>query len=78
MTDGAYVVNLDEYNPIGALWIALCINDNSVTYFDSFGVERRILKELKKNNGNKNVITTIFRIQAFKRFDVWIHLLSIY
>ena len=37
--DAAYVINLDEYRSIGTPWIALYVNDNSVTYFDSFGVE---------------------------------------
>ena len=36
--NGAYIINLDEYESIGAHWIALYINDNNVTYFDSFGV----------------------------------------
>ena len=61
--DGTYVVNIDEYKPIGAHWIVLCINDNNVAYFDSFGFEH-ILKEVKKFIGNKN-ITIIFRIQAY-------------
>ena len=37
--DGAYVINLDGYSDIGTHWIALWVNNNSVTYFDSFGVE---------------------------------------
>ena len=37
--DGAYVINLDEYSDIGTHWVALWVNINSVTYFDSFGVE---------------------------------------
>ena len=38
--------------------------NNSVTYFDSFGVEH-IPKEIKKFIGNKNMITNILRIQAY-------------
>ena len=38
-------------------------NNNNVTYFDSFGVER-IPKEIKKFISNKNIKTNIFRIQA--------------
>ena len=34
---GAYVVNVDEYKPIGTHWIALSVNSENVTYFDSFG-----------------------------------------
>ena len=38
--DGAYIINLDEYSDIETHWIALYILNNvSVTYFDSFGVE---------------------------------------
>ena len=41
--DAAYVINLDQYRSIGTPWIALYVNDNNITYFDSFGVEH-ILK----------------------------------
>ena len=44
--DGAYVINLDEYSDIGTHWVALHVNDNDVTYFDSFRVEH-IPKEIK-------------------------------
>ena len=66
--DGAYV-NLDEYSDIRIHWIALYVakaspkdvdraspkdeQNNVVTYFDSFGVER-IPKEIKKFADNKN------------------------
>ena len=43
--DGSYVINLDEYESIGTHWIALYMNGNNVTYFDSFGVEH-IPKEI--------------------------------
>ena len=36
----------------------------NVTYFDSFGV-KYIPKEIKKFIGNKNIITNIYRIQAY-------------
>ena len=49
--DGAYIINLDEYESIGTHWIALHVNDNNVTYFDSFGVEH-IPREIKKFIGN--------------------------
>ena len=45
--DGAYVTNLDEYSDIGTHWVALWLNNNNVTYFDSFGVEH-IPKEIIK------------------------------
>ena len=62
--DGAYVVNLDEYSDIGTHWIALYVNNKTVTYFDSFGIEH-ISKEVKKFVNNKNIIANIFRIQGY-------------
>ena len=34
--DGAYVINLDEYSDIETHWIALYVNNKTVTYLDSF------------------------------------------
>ena len=62
--DGAYVINLDEYSDIGTHWVALYVNNNNVTYFDSFGVEH-IPKEIKIFINNKNITTNIFRIEAY-------------
>ena len=62
--NGAYVINLDEYKSIEAHWIALYINDYNITYLDSSGVEH-IPKRNKKIIGNKNIITSIYRIQAY-------------
>ena len=59
-----YVISLDEYSDIGTHWIALYVNNKTVTYFDSFGVEY-IPKEIKKFINNKNIIINIFRIQAY-------------
>ena len=50
--DGAYVINLDEYPDIGNHWVALYVNNNDVTYFNSFGVEH-IPKEIKTFIHNK-------------------------
>ena len=36
--NGAYILNLDEYKSIATHWIDLDVYDNTVTYFDSFGV----------------------------------------
>ena len=58
---GAYVVNLDEYSDIGT---HLYVNNKTVTYFDSFGIEH-ISREVKKIVNNKNIITNIFRMQAY-------------
>ena len=62
--DGAFILNLDEYESIGAHWIASYVNDNNGIYFDKFGVEN-IPKEIKTFIGNKNVVTNIYRIQAY-------------
>ena len=70
--DGAYVINLDEYSDIGTHWVALYVQNNNVTYFDSFGVEH-IPKEIKTFINrplssalhNKNIKTNIFRIQVY-------------
>ena len=58
--DGADVINLDEYSDIGTHWVALYVNNKTVTYFDSFGVEH-IPKEIKKFINNKNIIVNIFK-----------------
>ena len=34
--DGAYVINLDEYSYTGTHWVALCVQNNNVTYFRFF------------------------------------------
>ena len=62
--NGAYVINLDGYHNIGTHWVALYVNNKTIMYFDSFGVEH-IPKEIMKFIGNKNIITNIFRIKAY-------------
>ena len=62
--NGAYVVNIDEYSDIGTHWIALYVNNKTVTYFGSFGAEH-IPKEIKRFINNKNIIAYILRIQAY-------------
>ena len=43
----------------------MCVNNNDVTYFDSFGVEN-IPKEIKAFiDRSLSIITNIFRIQAY-------------
>ena len=37
--DGTYIINLDEYSDIGTHWVASYVQNNGVTYFDSFRVE---------------------------------------
>ena len=41
-----------------------CNNNNNVIYFGSFGVQH-ITKEIKAFINNKNIVTNIFRIQAY-------------
>ena len=55
---GTYVINLDEYSDIGTHWIALYVNNKTVTYFDSFGIEH-IPKGVKKFIGSRNIISNI-------------------
>ena len=63
LEDETYVTNLNDYTDIGSHWVALYLQNNGVTYFDSFGVEH-IPKEIKTFVGNTNIETNIFRIQA--------------
>ena len=58
------MINLDEYSDIRTYWVALHVNNNDVTYFDSCGVAH-IPKEIKAFINNKNIKTNIFRIQAY-------------
>ena len=54
--DGVYVINLDGFKSIGTHWIALYVNAENVTYFDSFGIEhipKEIRKFIRKKNYNK-------------------------
>ena len=62
--NGAYVISLDEYSDIGTHWTSLYVNNKTVIYFDSFGIEH-IPKEVKKFIGNRNIITNIYRIQNY-------------
>ena len=62
--NGVYVINLDEYHDIGTHWVALYVNNKTITYFDSFGVEH-IPKEIIRFIVCKKIITNIYRIQAY-------------
>ena len=59
--DESYVVNLDEYKPIGTHWIVLYLNGNNFIHFDRFGVEHIWRKRVISN---KNIKTNVYRIRA--------------
>ena len=60
---GAYAINIEEYKSVRTHWIALYVNSNNITFFDSFAVEH-IPKEIKTFIDNKNITTNIYKIQA--------------
>ena len=62
--DWVYIINLQLYKSIGSHWIALNVNAENVTYFDSFRVGL-IPKVIRKFIGNSNIITNTYRIQAY-------------
>ena len=62
MKDVAYIINLDEYSDIGTHSVALHVNNDNVTYFDSFGVEH-IPKEIKACIRSKNIKKTILEYE---------------
>ena len=63
-------------------WIAMCLLNNNVTYFDNFGV-KHIPKKVKKSINTSSIkgsitTTNIFRIQAYDSvmcgdFFYWIY-----
>ena len=57
---------------MGNRWIALYVNDNYVTYFDSFEIQH-IQKGIKKFIGNKIIITNIYRIQAYDNVRILLY-----
>ena len=58
------VMDLDVYESIGTNWIALYVNAENLTCFDSFRVEH-IPKQIRKFNGNKNIAINILCVDAF-------------
>ena len=62
------MINTDEYSDIGNHWITLYVNAETITYFDSFGVEhipKEVKKFVKRSIDKFTIITNIFRIQAY-------------
>ena len=70
--DEAYIINFDQYSDIEIHWVALCVQNNNVTCFHSFGVEyipkqikAFVNRPLSSASQNKNKKTNIFRIQSY-------------
>ena len=61
--DGTYAIYLDDNKSIGTHGIALYVKDNVIS-FDRFGIEHTP-KEIRKSLGNKNIATSIYRIQPY-------------
>ena len=63
--DGTYIINLDDYSDIGTHWVSLYVNNNDVTYLDSFGLEH-IPKKIKAFiSPSLSITANIFRVQAY-------------
>ena len=63
--DGAYVVNLDEFEDSGTHWVAVFVERGSkATYFDSFGVTS-LPEEIKGFLEGKNLVVNLYRVQAY-------------
>ena len=60
---GAYIINLDEYENTGIHWVALFVKPKYKVYFDSFGIEH-IPKGINKFIHN-DIKSNIFGIQAY-------------
>ena len=71
MKNGANVVNLNEYKPVGTHWIPL---DNSGKQFASFDANH-IPKEIKRFIGHSNIVANIFRIQVYDLITFALNLL---
>ena len=63
--NGVYVINLDEYRDVGTHWVALHVNNKTIIYLDSFGVEHIPKEIIKFISNNEKIITNIYRIQAY-------------
>ena len=68
--DGAYVINLDEYESVGTHWIALYVKaSHNVTYFNSFRVSYS--KEIKNSYLAKileQVVKTSLICDKYRKF----------
>ena len=62
--NGAYIINLVEYESIETHCIALYVIGDNLAYFDSFGA-KHIPKEIRNLIWNKNIKTNIYGIQVY-------------
>ena len=60
--DGTYVINLDNINSKGTLWVSLFINENVAVYFYFFAIEYIFQEVLNKIN-DKFITRNKFRTQ---------------
>ena len=69
LKNGAYVINLDHSKNTGTHWVVIFVKEDEVIYFDKFGVEyipKEIMEKIEHSSlGNKNIKTSIFRIQDY-------------
>ena len=63
MNDGAFVINRDEYKSVGTSRKVLHVSGSKVAFFHCFGVAH-IPKAMKRFSGNKNILKTVYRMQA--------------
>ena len=66
---GAYAINLDHSKNTGTHRVVIFVKEDEVNYFDSFGVDyisKEIIEKIEYSSlGNKNIKTSIFRIQGY-------------
>ena len=65
MKDGACVINLGECKSLGIHQIALYVNSDNATYFDSFGVEyihrqQKYHNNIYRRQANESVMCRYF------------------
>ena len=63
--DGGYIINLDDKGKTGTHWIAVHLNGDDASYFDSFGIDH-VPVEIVKFLRNKHLHINIFRVQSVK------------
>ena len=62
--DGAYIVNIYNYEATGTHKVLFYVNGNTATYFNRFKAEH-IPEEMKAFIDNKNIVANIYRVEAY-------------